>query len=42
MKLRHCSEVCGEDFTVTGLQSCDEKIHSVFCAFVDFFSFENF
>src|ERR1700675_1393745 len=23
VKLRHCSEVCGEDFTLTGLQSCD-------------------
>src|SRR6267154_3852958 len=24
VKLRHCSEVGGEDFTVTGLQRCDE------------------
>jgi hypothetical protein len=26
VKLRHCSEVCGEHFTVTGLQRCDEEI----------------
>ena len=37
VKLLHCSEVGGEDSTVTGLQSCDEKIHSVFGSFVDFF-----
>src|SRR5208337_2657151 len=37
VKLRHCSEVCGEDFTVTGLQSCDEEIHGLFGACVDFF-----
>jgi len=37
LELRHCSEVCGEDFTVTGLQSCDEEIHGLFGAFVNFF-----
>src|SRR5580658_1838039 len=37
VKLRHCSEVCGEDFTVTGLQCCDEEIHGLFCSCVDFF-----
>src|SRR5580704_14308804 len=36
-KLCHCSEVCGEDFTVTGLQRCDEEIHGLFGACVDFF-----
>ena len=41
MKLRHCSEVGGEDFTVTGLQRCDEEIHGLFGSCVDFFSFEN-
>jgi hypothetical protein len=30
VKLRHCSEVCGEDFTVTGLQCCNEEIHGLF------------
>jgi hypothetical protein len=30
VKLRHCSELCGEDFTVTGLQCCDEEIHGLF------------
>src|SRR5580692_2508803 len=37
VKLRHCSEVCGEDFTVTGLQCCDEEIHGLFSSCVDFF-----
>src|SRR5579872_1552523 len=37
VKLRHCSEVCGEDFTVTGLQRCDEEIHGLFGSCVDFF-----
>src|SRR6202790_4666194 len=37
MKLRHCSDVCGEDFTVTGLQCCNEEIHGLFGACVDFF-----
>src|ERR1700733_924773 len=36
-KLRHCSEVCGEDFTVTGLQCCNKEIHGLFGSFVDFF-----
>ena len=35
LELRHCSEVCGEDFTVTGLQSCDEEIHGLFGSRVD-------
>src|SRR5580692_3087722 len=39
VKLRHCSEVCGEDFTVTGLQCCNEEIHGLFGSCVDFFSF---
>ena len=30
VKLRHCSEVCGEDFTVTGLQCRNEEIHGLF------------
>ena len=30
VKPRHGSEVCGEHFTVTGLQSCDEEIHGLF------------
>src|ERR1700677_3586021 len=37
VKLCHCSEVCGEDFTVTGLQRCDEEIHGLFGSCVDFF-----
>src|ERR1017187_7291122 len=37
VKLRHCSEVCGEDFTVTGLQRCDEEIDGLFGSCVDFF-----
>src|SRR6202167_1243575 len=37
VKLRHCSEVCGEDFTVTGLQCCNEEIDGLFGACVDFF-----
>src|SRR5580692_1352788 len=37
VKLRHCSEVCGEDFTVTGLQFCNEEIHGLFGSCVDFF-----
>src|SRR5580692_2716703 len=37
MKFRHCSEVGGEDFTVTGLQRCDEEIDSLFGSCVDFF-----
>src|SRR5580692_9778903 len=37
VKLRHCSEVCGEDFTVTGLQCCNEEIDSLFGSCVDFF-----
>src|SRR5208282_4305007 len=37
VKLRHCSEVCGEDLTVTGLQCCDEEIHGLFGTCVDFF-----
>ena len=37
VKLRHCSEVCGEDFTVTGLQRCNEEIHGLFGSCVDFF-----
>src|ERR1700722_15224185 len=37
VKLRHCSEVCGEDFTVTGLQCCDEEIHGLLGSLVDFF-----
>src|SRR5208282_231251 len=37
VKLRHCSEVCGEDFTVTGLQCSNEKIHGLFGSCVDFF-----
>src|SRR5580700_9895425 len=36
-KVRHCSEVCGEDFTVTGLQCCNEEIHGLFGSCVDFF-----
>src|SRR5580658_8111140 len=35
VKLRHCSEVCGEDFTVTGLQCCNEEIYGLFGACVD-------
>jgi hypothetical protein len=30
VKLRHCSEVCGEHFTVPGLQCSDERIHGLF------------
>jgi hypothetical protein len=30
VKLRHCSDVGGEDFTVTGLQRGDEEIYSLF------------
>src|ERR1035438_1201440 len=30
VKLRHCSEVGGEDFTVTGIQRCHEEIHGLF------------
>jgi hypothetical protein len=30
-------EVCGEDFTVTGLQRCDEEIDGLFGSLVDFF-----
>src|SRR5208282_5252319 len=37
VKLRHCSEVCGEDFTVTGLQCRNEEIHGLFGSCVDFF-----
>src|ERR1700726_4906325 len=37
VKLRHCSEVRGEDFTVAGLQSCKEEIHGLFGSCVDFF-----
>src|SRR5208337_2361940 len=37
VKLRHCSEVCGEDFTVTGLQCCNEEIDGLFGSCVDFF-----
>src|ERR1700687_5731288 len=37
VKLRNCSEVCGEDFTVTGLQRCDEEIDGLFGSLVDFF-----
>jgi hypothetical protein len=37
VELRHCSEVSGEDFTVTGLQRCDEEIHGLFGSLVDFF-----
>src|ERR1700731_1539014 len=37
VKLRHCSEVCGEDFTVTGLQCCNEEIHGLFGSCVDLF-----
>src|SRR5208282_276800 len=37
LKLRHCSEVGGEDFTVTGLQCCNEEIHGLFGSCVDFF-----
>ena len=37
VKLRHCSEVCGEYFTVAGLQCCDEEIHGLFGSCVDFF-----
>ncbi len=36
-KLRHRSEVCGEDFTVAGLQCCNEEIHGLFRSCVDFF-----
>src|ERR1700678_980703 len=36
VKLRHCSEVCGEDFTVTGLQCCNEEIYGLFGSCVDF------
>src|ERR1700722_1751031 len=36
-KLRHCSEVCGEDFAVTALQRCDEEIDGLFGSCVDFF-----
>src|ERR1700685_2374798 len=38
VKLRHCSEVCGEDFTVTRLQCCNEEIDGLFGSFVDFFN----
>src|SRR5580658_6832531 len=37
VKLRHCSEVCGEDFTVTGLQCCNKEIYGLFGSCVDFF-----
>jgi hypothetical protein len=37
VKLRHCSEVGGEDFTVTGLQCCNEEIRGLFGSRVDFF-----
>src|ERR1700676_1700112 len=37
VKLRHRSEVGGEDFTVTGLQCCNEEIHGLFRSCVDFF-----
>src|SRR5208282_2683528 len=37
VKLRHCSEVGGENFTVTGLQSCNKEIHGLFGSCVDFF-----
>src|SRR5271166_1744267 len=37
VKLRHCSEVCGEDFTLTGLQCCHEEIYGLFGSCVDFF-----
>ena len=36
-KLGYCSEICGKDFTVTGLQRSDEEIHRLFGSFVDFF-----
>ena len=36
-KLGHRPEVCGEHFTVTGLQSRDEEIHGLFGFLVDFF-----
>jgi hypothetical protein len=42
VKLRHCSEVCGENFTATGLQRCDEKIHGLFGPLVDLFQFHCF
>src|SRR5579864_7232107 len=37
VKLRHCSKVGGEDFTVTGVQCCNEEIHGLFGSCVDFF-----
>jgi hypothetical protein len=37
VKLRHCSEVGGENFTVPGFQRSYEKIYSLFGSFVDFF-----
>ena len=37
VKLRHRSEVGGEDFTVTGLQRCNEEIDGLFGSCVDFF-----
>jgi transglutaminase-like putative cysteine protease len=37
VELCHCSEVCGEDFTVTGLQCCNEEIHGLLGSCVDFF-----
>ena len=37
MELGHGSEVGGENFTVTGLQRCDEEIGGFFGALVDFF-----
>ena len=36
MKLRHRSEVGGEDLTVSGLQSRDEEIYGLFGSLVDF------
>src|ERR1700683_3251694 len=36
-KLRHRSEVCGEYFTVTRLQCCNEEIYGLFGSCVDFF-----
>src|ERR1700678_915374 len=37
VKLRHRSEVCGKDFTVTGLKCCTEEIDGLFGLLVDFF-----
>ena len=37
VELRHRSEVRCEDFTVTGLQCCNEEIDGLFSSFVDFF-----